>query len=186
MVHPQVMGADAAIRLPSTAQVDPSCSKLSLETIVHVRTDTSQLKPPATSIGSVAGTSRQQSMSAPSASSLPRSRAGAPGRGRQTGQAVRRQTPSIKTFSAQSPDSGSTSVTRIPQTVEPTTSASRVRPLEASAPLGRHFIPPQWLARRSKASQPDFVLRESFGKTGTAQAVVLRLSRYQRHGHANQ
>ena len=64
VVHLQVMGADAVIPLPSTAQVDPSCSNLNLETIVHVRTDTSQLTAPATSIGSAVATSRQQSTSA--------------------------------------------------------------------------------------------------------------------------
>ena len=186
MGHLQVMVAGAAIPLPSTAQADPSYRRLSLETIARGRTDTSQLPAPATSIGSVAVTSRQQSTSARSPLSLPRTRAGAPGRVRQTGQAVRKPTPSIKTFSALSPDSGSISVIQIPQTVEPTMSASRARHLEASALLVRHSTQSQWLAKRNKAFQPAFVLQESFGRTGTAQAVVLLLSRYPRHGRGNQ
>ena len=61
--HHQVMAADAVIPLPSTAQADPSYSRLNRETIARVRMDTSQLPGPATSIGFVAGTSRQQSTS---------------------------------------------------------------------------------------------------------------------------
>ena len=60
----QVMAADAVIPLPSTAQADPSCSRLNRETIARARMDTSQLPAPATSIGSAVGTSRQQSTSA--------------------------------------------------------------------------------------------------------------------------